>query len=96
MALTITDPDLIALIRRRTRETGLSIEETLEQALTQPLPERHHAEESRPLTPLTHEEAQARHDRILALLDRIGAQMDPDLSRERIDDLLYDEHGLPR
>lgn len=96
MALTITDPDLIALIRRRTRETGLSVEKTLERALAHPIDELGIAGQAPASTPRTAEDDQARHDRILALLDRISAQMDPTISREQIDEMLYDDHGLPR
>jgi hypothetical protein len=96
MALTITDPDLIALIRRRTRETGLTVEETLERALAYPSAEPQVMAVAPVPPPRTGEADGARHRRIMALVERIGGEMDPTLSRQEIDDLLYDDHGLPR
>ncbi|MGB3330374.1 MAG: type II toxin-antitoxin system VapB family antitoxin [Thermomicrobiales bacterium] len=100
MALTITDPGLIALIERRSRESGLPVEEVIALALqADGITLRATDASVAPSTPpdSSRDEAdEARHHRIVALIDRIGATMDPSLSREAIDELLYDEHGLPR
>lgn len=100
MALTITDPELIALIRRRSRESGLSVEETLTQVLSEAqenlLAGYQHRSTTEGHSAPTSVEFAARHQRIDALIDRIGQTMDPQRSREQIDELLYDDRGLPR
>ncbi|MGB3306248.1 MAG: hypothetical protein WBA63_08685 [Thermomicrobiales bacterium] len=91
LTITITDPTIIKLIEARAEAGGLTVEQTVERAFkddTSPGMTNHDLPSD--------DDVDAGHEDLWALVRDMQARMDPSMSRDDYDNLLFDEHGLPR
>lgn len=83
MSLNIKNERVHDLVRELAKLTGQNQTSAVEMAVVRMLAEER-------------SERDDRAQRLLAIADRAAAHMTDGLSREEMDDFLYDEYGLPK
>ena len=91
LTITITDPTIIKLIEARAEAGGLTVEQTVERAFKSDTAQ---GKITRDVPP--DDDADGGHEELWALVRDMQARMDPSMSRDDYDNLLFDEHGLPK
>jgi antitoxin VapB len=81
MGLNIKNPEVVALIRELARARNVDMTEAIRGAVERDLA-------------LERDRAESRLRKMRAISDRIAAM--PDLDTRSVDELLYDENGLPK
>lgn len=89
MAFTIDDPEVVRLVHRLAEMTGASVEVALREAVRERL-ER----EQRAAPRATRRNEKGSLEEVLAIAKRVSSR--PVIDRTPPDEMLYDEHGLPR
>ena len=89
MPITITDPELVAELERLAAERGKTEEEVVRDTFIRS-PRLLSSE------PNSAQESQRRYNEIVAAADAFAAKLKEPLRAADANDLLYDEHGLPK
>ena len=87
MSLNIKNPETYRLVKELADETGQSMTAAVTAAVRAPL-DRIPAERG--------DDVEARVRRMLEMAAEIGRRMPPGYLDQDFDELLYDEHGLPK